>query len=49
MACGANAYIETDIVKCHNDAVMLVSVDGHEDYVCHHHLTLLCKEKWPVT
>jgi hypothetical protein len=46
--CGAIEQIGDDHVHCNNAAVLVVRVDGHEDYVCHEHLTRLCKEKWPV-
>lgn len=46
--CGAMTQIGDDHVHCNNSAVMMVRVDDKEDYICHAHLTLLCKEKWPV-
>jgi hypothetical protein len=46
--CGATIQMGDDHVRCQGSAVLMVRIDGKEDYVCHDHLTLLCKEKWPV-
>jgi hypothetical protein len=46
--CGATVNIADDHVRCNVPAVMMVRIDGKEDYVCDTHLTLLCREKWPV-
>jgi hypothetical protein len=35
-------------MRCENGAVLFARVDGTEHPVCHFHLTLLCKEKWPI-
>lgn len=43
--CGALTQIEDTHVRCNASAVMLVRIDGFEDYVCRDHLTKLCRER----